>query len=129
MSGINTGFGGELLGRTGLGVGVELGFTRPDCYSGWYGAIGVGSVNGSFRLLGARSRGRVDPFVSGRYSLYFGQRTTFQSGINLGGGVNLWFARRAALRLEIRDQDAINHFDGFSPFTRFAAFRFGMTFR
>ena len=48
---------------------------------------------------------------------------------NAGGGVNLWFIRHAALRLEIRDQDGINYFDGFSSFTRFVAFRFGMTFR
>jgi len=127
--GTNTGFGGELLGRKGLGVGIELGYGAPDWSFSGDGAVGVGSVNGSYHFFGGRTRRRVDPFVSGGYSLYFGQRTTFQSGFNVGGGVNLWFIKHAALRLEIRDQDGINHFDGFSQFTRFAAFRFGMTFR
>ena len=126
--GNNTGFGGELLGRKGLGVGIELGYGGPAWKFDGDGAVGVGSVNGSYHFFGGRSRRRVDPFVSGGYSLYFGQRTTFQSGFNVGGGVNLWFVKHAALRLEVRDQDGINRFGG-SQFTRFAAFRFGMTFR
>jgi hypothetical protein len=124
--GNNTGFGGELLGRKGLGVGIELGYGGPNWSFNGNGAIGVGSVNGSYHFFSTHSGRRVDPFVSGGYSLYFGYQRTFQSGFNLGGGVNLWFIKHAALRLEIRDQDGINRFD---QFTRFAAFRFGMTFR
>jgi hypothetical protein len=126
--GNNTGFGGELLGRNGLGVGIEFGYGGPNWSFNGNSAVGAGSLNVSYYFLGTHSRRRVDPFVSGGYSLYFGNRTEFQSGFNVGGGVNLWFARHAALRLEIRDQDGINHFD-YCQFTRFAAFRFGMTFR
>ncbi len=127
--GNNTGFGGELLERSsGLGVGIELGYGGPNWSFNGNGAVGVGSVNFSYHFFSTHSRRRVDPFVSGGYSLYFGKRTTFQSGFNVGGGVNLWFARHAALRLEIRDQDGINRYD-YCQFTRFAAFRFGMTFR
>jgi len=125
--GTNTGFGGELLGRKGLGVGIELGYGGPDWSFSGVGAFGVGSVNASYHFFGRHSHRRLDPFVSGGYSLYFAGNEMFQSGFNVGGCVNLWFIKHAALRLEIRDQDGLNHFG--SQFTRLAAFRFGMTFR
>ena len=91
--------------------------------------MGVGSVDATYHFFGNKSRRRVEPFLSGGYSLYYGQRTTFQSGFNVGGGISRWVVKHAAVRLEIRDQGGINHFDGFSPFTNFVAFRVGMTFR
>jgi len=126
--GNDTGFGGELLGRRGFGMGIELGYAGPDWSFSGNGAVGVGSVNGSYHLFGRQSRRKVDPFVSGGYSVYFGDRTRLPSGFNVGGGLNLWFIKHAALRLEIRGQDGISQ-GGSSQFTRFAAFRFGMTFR
>ena len=129
VGGNNTGFGGEVLIQKGVGVGIELGYAGPDWSFDGSGAVGVGSVDASYHFFGNRSRRRVDPFATGGYSLYYGQRTTTQSGFNLGGGVNIWVIRHAALRLEIRDQGGINHFDGFSQFTHYVAFRFGMTFR
>ncbi len=127
--GNNTGFGGEVLSRNGVGVGVEFAYAGPDWSYDGGGAVGVGSVDATYHFFGNKSRGRVEPFLTGGYSLYFGQRTTFQSGFNLGGGINLWLVRHAAVRLEIRNQGGINHFQGFSQFTDFVAFRFGMTFR
>jgi hypothetical protein len=129
VGGNNTGFGGEVLVRKGVGVGVELGYAGPDWSFSGNGAIGIGSANGSYHFFGTKSRSRVDPFATGGYSLYFGQRTTFKSGFNFGGGVNIWVVKHAALRLEVRGQGGINTFDGFSQFTHYAAFRFGMTFR
>jgi opacity protein-like surface antigen len=129
VGGTNTGFGGEVLVRKGVGVGVELGYAGPDWSFSGNGAIGVGSANGSYHFFGNKSRRRIDPFATGGYSLYFGQRTTFKSGLNLGGGVNFWLIKHVALRSEIRYQGGIGTFDGFSQFTHYVAFRFGMTFR
>jgi hypothetical protein len=129
VGGNNTGFGGEALVRKGVGVGVELGYAGPDWSFDGNGAVGVGSIDATYHFFGNKSRRKVEPFLTGGYSLYFGQRTTTQSGFNLGGGVNLWVIRHAALRLEIRYQGGINGFQGFSQFNHFVAFRFGMTFR
>ena len=134
VGGNNTGFGGEVLINKGidkgLGVGVELGYAGSDwSFNGEGSAVGVGSIDASYHFFGKKSRRKVEPFATGGYSLYYGERTTTQSGYNLGGGVNLWVFRHAALRLEVRYQGGINYFDGFSPFTHYVAFRFGMTFR
>jgi hypothetical protein len=128
VGGNNTGFGAEVVDGK-AGVGIELGYAGPDWKFDGDGAIGVGSVNGSYHFFGNKSRRRLDPFVTGGFSLYFGQRTTFQAGYNLGGGLNFWVFKHAALRSEVRYQGGINTFDGFSQFTHYAAFRFGMTFR
>jgi len=129
VGGTNTGFGGEVLVRKGVGVGIELGYAGPDWSFSGNGAVGVGSANGSYHFFGKKSRRRIDPFATGGYSLYFGQRTTFKSGFDFGGGVNFWLIKHVALRSEIRYQGGIGNFDGFSPFTHYVAFRFGMTFR
>jgi hypothetical protein len=133
VGGNNTGFGGEVLIGKGidkaLGVGVELGYAGPGWSFDGNGAVGVGSIDASYHFLGKKNRRKVEPFATGGYSLYYGQRTTTQSGYNLGGGVNLWVIKHAALRLEVRYQGGINYFDGFSPFTHYVAFRVGMTFR
>jgi len=129
VGGTNTGFGGEVIGHDGVGVGVELGYAGPDWSFDGNGAIGVGSANATYHFFGTKSRKRIDPFATGGYSLYFGQRTTFQSGYNAGAGLNIWVVKHAAVRLEIREQAGINRFDGFSQFTHYTAFRFGMAFR
>ena len=47
--GINAGFGGEVIGRTGLGMGAEVGYGGQDwSFSG--NGIGVGSLNASYHL-------------------------------------------------------------------------------
>ena len=125
--GVNAGFGGEFFVRKGLAVGPEFGYAGPDWSFGTGSAVGVGSIDACYHFFGKKNHRRIEPFVVGGYSLYFGDRTDFQNGFNLGGGVNLWVAKHAALRLEIRDQDHINYFH--SQFTRFVAFRVGMTFR
>lgn len=129
VGGNNTGFGLELLLHQGLGVQTELGYAGPDWSFSGDGAVGVGSVDAAYHFLGMKSRRRIDPFADGGYSLYFGQRTTFGSGYNLGAGTNFWVLRHVALRSEIRFQGGINTFNGFSQFTHYAAFRFGITFR
>ena len=113
----------------GVGLGAKFGYASPDWSFDGNGAVGVGSIDASYHFFGNRSSRRVEPFATGGYSLYYGQRTTTQNGYNFGGGVNIWFIKHAALSLEVHEQGGINHFDGFSQFTHFVAFRFGMTFR
>lgn len=129
VGGNNTGFGLELLFHNGLGVQTDFGYAGTDWSFSGNGAVGVGSVDAAYHFLGARSPKRIDPFAAGGYSLYFGQRTTFDSGYNLGAGTNFWVLRHVALRSEIRFQGGINTFSGFSQFTHYVAFRFGVTFR
>ena len=127
VGGNNTGFGLDLLLRHGLGVETEAAYAGPDWSFSGNGAVGVGSVDALYHF--SKSRRRLDPFAAGGYSLYFGQRTTFASGYNLGAGTNFWVLRHVALRSEIRFQGGINTFDGFSQFTHYIAFRFGITLR
>ena len=129
VGGTNTGFGGEVLARKGVGAGIELGYAGPDWSFSGNGAVGVGSANVTYHFFGNKSRRSIDPFATGGYSLYFGQRTTFESGSNFGGGINFWLIKHVALRSEIRYQGCINGFDGYSPFLHYVAFRFGMAFR
>jgi len=126
--GNNTGFGGEALIYKGLGVGAEASYAGADWSFSGGEAVGIGSVDASYHFFGKRNRRRLEPFATGGYSLYFGDRTRFEHGYNLGGGVNFWVLKHAAMRFELRDQGHVN-FGGSSAFTNFAAFRFGMTFR
>jgi hypothetical protein len=125
--GVNTGFGGEVFIYKGLGVGAEAGYAAPNWSFNGNDGLGVVSLDASYHFFNNKNHKRLEPFISGGYSLYYGERTETESGVNVGAGVNLWFAKHAALRLEIREQDHINYFH--SPFTRFVAFRVGMTFR
>jgi hypothetical protein len=126
--GVNAGFGGEALIYKGLGVGAEASYAGGDWNFSRDQAVGIGSVDASYHFFGKRNRRRLEPFATGGYSLYFGERTSFEHGFNLGGGVNFWVVKHAALRFEVRDQGHVN-FGGSSAFTNFVAFGFGMTFR
>lgn len=107
-----------MLIRPGIGVGAELGLARSQNVN-----MGIGSIDFSYHFL--RSKSRMEPFVSGGPSIYFGQRS-LQTGGNLGAGVNLWAARHAAIRPEFRDNFGVHEFLG--P-THFVGFRMGLTFR
>ena len=123
--GSNIAFGGDArLGQV-LSAGIELAYAGPDWNIGKNG-MGVGSANATFHFQNKKDRS-FEPFLTGGYSHYFGDRTNTQSGFNFGGGVNLWASKHAALRLEIREQGHINYFH--SEFTNFVAFRVGVTFR
>ena len=116
---VTTGLGGDAFVYRGLGLGAELAYANHD------NGRGVGSANVSYHFLRS-AKYKVEPFVTGGFSLYFGDGVG--PGLNLGGGVNLWMSKRAALRFEVRDHE---HGDG--PFDndhyRFVAYRIGLTFR
>jgi hypothetical protein len=126
--GVNAGFGGELFLHKGLSVGVEPAYAGPGWSFNRNEAVGVMSFNGSYHFFNTKRGGKFEPFVTGGYSLYCGGSGIFRNGLNIGGGVNVWLSKHAGVRLEIRDQDHIERIHN-SQFTRFAAFRVGMTFR
>lgn len=91
---ITAGFGGDAFAYKGLGLGAELAYANHD------NGRGVGSANVFSHFLQS-ARYKVELFVTGGFSLYFGDG--LGPGFNFGGGVSLWMAERAALRLEVRD--------------------------
>ncbi|MGD0223349.1 MAG: hypothetical protein ABSF71_13515 [Terriglobia bacterium] len=126
VGGASTGFGGEAFVSGGLALGGEVGYAGPDWSFSGGSAVGIMSPDVSYHFFPKKCR-RVEPFATGGYSLYFGDRRATQSGFNFGGGVNLWVAKHAAVRLEVRNQGSIDYFH--SQFTHYVAFRIGMTFR
>jgi hypothetical protein len=120
------GFGGEGFLYKGLGLGAELGYVHwgPNENQAW-----MPSGDVSYHFRGNRARARVDPFVlsgaSGYLPTSHGARGA-PAG-NFGGGVNLWFEKHAALRLEVRDHVSQN--GSFGPGNHYLSFRVGITFR
>lgn len=85
VGGVNTGFGGEVFVSTGLGLGAEVGYAGPDWSFSGGGAVGMVSPDVSYHFFQKKNRRRADPFATGGYSLYFGDRAATQNGFNVGG--------------------------------------------
>ena len=118
----HVGFGGQGFLHKGLGLGMELGYAR------WWAdgeEAGIGSVNLSYHLRRTAAHTRVEPFVLWGYTLMF-RRSEFHNVTNFGGGVNLWMAKHAALRFEVRNYTPVNIPRGYQNFVEF---RVGLTFR
>ena len=95
---LHFGGGGEAYLYRGLGIGAEIGYLGPAGYLGE--GIGVFSANGLYNFSPERRR-RVQPFVTGGYSLAFRDGTA--NCVNFGGGIHYWFSDKLGLRLEFRD--------------------------
>jgi hypothetical protein len=131
---IHVGAGGEGFIYKGLGVGAELGPVGPtkncsysggQCPLGWFAwAFGLGSANFSYHFLPSTIDRKFEPFVTAGYSMFF-HHGVF-NGYNVGGGINVWMTKNAALRFEGRF-----HSTGIDAVyvNQFAGFRVGMTFR
>ena len=120
------GFGGEAFLYKGFGVGIEAGYAHWGSYD--YNDAFIVSGDFSYHFRRRAARGQVDPFVVIGPSAYF--PTSYGRGAavgHLGGGVNIWLARRAALRLDIRDY--VNPFNNGWPGTHAVSFRLCVTFR
>jgi hypothetical protein len=113
--------GGGIDGRVyrGVGVGGEIGFLGPA--SSLRDSFGIFSVNTSYHFLTGAKSGKLAPFVSGGYSLFFRDGTA--NAVNFGGGVNYWFKDRVGLRVEFRDHVAPEYPD------HFLGVRIGISFR
>jgi hypothetical protein len=117
---LNYGIGAEGRIKGGFGVAGEIeGFAPGESFRRGFG---IASANAGYQFLNASSSGKVVPFVSGGYSLFFASGV--DNGINFGGGVNYWFKERVGLRFEIRDHMLVP-----SPDVHYIGFRFGLTFR
>ena len=123
---IHVGGGGEGFIEKGFGVGAELGLVSAKNAGIYYPsqtwfnqAIGLGSANLSYHFVPSTIDRKFEPFVTGGYSLFFRHGTS--SGMNIGGGVNVWMNENVALRLEGRAHLA--------DLYQFAGFRIGVTFR
>ena len=114
---LHAGGGGEAIIAKGIGVGAEVGYLGPTAYMGE--GFGVFSANGYYHFI-HRKDSKLDPFVTGGYTLFF--RSGTANLANFGGGVNYWFSRHVGLRAEFRDHlyTGSEHYWGF---------RFGATFR
>jgi hypothetical protein len=116
----HVGAGGEGFFTRNLGAAAELGYLTP--MRSWSDGIGTLSPNFVARFRAKDRDHKLEPFVTGGYTLFF--RSGTASGVNFGGGVNYWFNDNVGLRLEVRDnvwtQYATIHYVGF---------RVGVTFR
>ncbi len=120
---IHMGGGGEFAIAKGISAGIEGGAVglKSD-YT--HSVTGVASVNGYYHFFHAKDA-RFDPFVTGGYSLFF--RSGTENFGNYGGGINYWFDRHLAVRVEVRDHVNANpgraHFWGVRMGLSFTAFQ------
>jgi hypothetical protein len=137
-TGLSTGFGGEYIDKSGLGVGAELATTGWDTSTnGNPNWIGLGSADLSYHFLRKKIQGYA-PFVSGGYTIFFGQDTDTPggnktNGFNLGGGVDLFASKHVGARFDVRynahgGRILWASFPNVAQFS-FVAFRISLTFR
>jgi len=121
----HAGFGGEAFLYKGLGLGAEVGYARWSTPGGFNEWAGIASADLSYHFPLKAAHSRLDPFVLGGYTLMFHHGS--DSAGNFGGGLNLWIAKHAALRFEVRDE---TH-SSLSPsgYRQILEFRVGLTFR
>jgi len=117
---LHFGGGAEGIIGKGIGVGAELGFLAPRQNVGE--GLGVFSPNGYFHFRGKNKDRKVDPFVTGGYTLFF--RSGHANLWNFGGGLNYWFASRLGLKVELRD-----HIWPENGATHYWGVRIGLNFR
>ena len=114
------GGGGEGFFTRNLGAGAEMGYLTP--MQSWSSGVGTFSPNFVVRFRAKDGNNKIEPFVTGGYTLFF--RSGADSGFNFGSGVNYWLKDRVGLRFEVRDnvwtQGGTVHYVGF---------RIGVTFR
>lgn len=117
--GISIGGGGNYRSSIGLGGGADLSYLAP--WSGLGGGIGTLSPHLYYSYMNNGSK--VEPFLSGGYTLFF--RSGTANGINFSGGVHYWFSKKVGLKLEFRDDMLLDT----SPYYHFLSFRIGAAFR
>ncbi|MGE5644332.1 MAG: hypothetical protein ACM336_00935 [Acidobacteriota bacterium] len=115
---LHLGGGGEFAIGKGISGGIE---------GGAIGLVhhykdtvqGTASANAYYHFFHS-SDARLDPFVTGGYSIFFRRGT--QSLGNFGGGLNYWIWKTVAVRVEVRD-----HVMG-TPRAHYWGIRLGMSF-
>ena len=116
---LHVGGGAEAFLYQGLTLGAEVGpvfsWTAPGRGFTQFSRVhGLGSANIAYHFLSNSTDRKLDPFLTGGYSLFFANlilpgrgSASNQSGYNAGGGANFWLLPRTALRLEFRHQSSV----------------------
>jgi hypothetical protein len=116
---VHAGGGGELAIWKGISAGIEAG--AVGLKSDYRDTVtGVASVNGIYHFFHSKTA-RYDPFVTGGYSLFFRGGTANLA--NYGAGLNYWFSRSMAVRVEVRD-----HVNTQGPPVHYWGVRMGLSF-
>ena len=118
---IHLGGGWERFFHRHVGMGLEGGFLAP--VKSIRDGIGTSPPNLVARVRAKSNENKIEPFVTGGYTLLFREGTA--NGVNLGGGVNWWFKERVGLRFEVRD----NVFFADGELGQLFGFRVGFTFK
>lgn len=124
---VRFGGGGELFLYKGLAAGLDIGYARYGRFADQKLWIGTADLSYQFRRNAPRNK--VDPFVLAGFGGFFPASEGRGGPVgDFGGGANLWFWRRTALRLGVRSY--INPTNGFGyPGSYEIEFRVGFTFR
>jgi opacity protein-like surface antigen len=138
-AGVHLGVGGEGFFNRFVGVGAEAGYVGGSRTS--KSDAGILSPNFVARFLAKDDKNKVEPFVTGGYTLFYHQETytwyypnlgwvpftesKFRNGANLGAGVNLWASERIGVRFEFRDYILLGNYGTI----HFAGGHIGLTFR
>ena len=142
--GQTTGFGAEGSVFRNLGLDLDLGAAGlGESSNGNRNTIGVGSADASYHFFRKSVQERVVPFVTGGYTMFFGQdvflrpgiryNANLQHGYNLGAGVDLFATKHVGARFEVRYYGHGGRILWASypnlPQLSFTAVRFAFTFR
>ncbi len=116
---IQFGGGGNYRSSIGLGGGLDASYLAPWSYTG----EGIGTFSPYLYYSYLKKESRIEPFLSGGYTLFF--RSSTANGINFGGGIHFWFNRKIALKLEFRDDVMLSSYQNIHVL----GFRMGVAFR
>jgi len=119
----HVGAGGEGFFTKNLGLGADVGYLTP--MRSWSDGIGTFSPNFVARFRAKSDENKVEPFVTGGYTRFFGDGSA--NGVNFGGGTNYWFKDHVGLRFEVRDNVMIP--PSMDLTVHHVGFRIGLTFR
>jgi hypothetical protein len=120
------GFGGEGFLYKGFGVGAEAGYAH---WGHGFAQAWIGSLDFSYHFRRWAPRGKLDPFMLYGFSVI---GPTVKGGgrgapaANFAGGFNLWLAKHAAFRFEVRDYIGTGDY---IPGSTYLSFRMGVTYR
>ena len=136
---VHLGGGSEGFFNRFVGAGAEAGYLPK--FAGFEYGTGILSPNFVARFLAKDNINKVEPFVTGGYTLFYHGVAEYrlnsgfgyspfnvhrlENGVNFGAGVNWWASERVGLRFEFRDYILITH----SETIHFAGAHIGLTFR
>lgn len=118
----HTGGGADFRVYKRLGIDTEL-----EAMGRVADGQGLFSIGPSYHFLGAPHKSKLEPFVGGGYSRGFDGPPGAPNLFYFGGGINCWFFKRAALRVDCRDY--LNHSARAGFTASYPAVRIGIVFR